>query len=183
VGALGGAVASIALLRSLPFEPVQVAAAGDTLVYRPSAWWAAVLALPAALMLVTGLAVVTLPHRLARLVGAGVLLAAVVAAVVAPTAPVGELVVAPDGFSHTAGFWWAPETQTVRFDSVSLMRVVPEPAPAGPPSFRLECRLRDGAVVVIPKSTVLEAGLPVVLRKADQAGVVVVPGAAAPEAD
>ena len=183
VGALGGAVASIALLRFLPFEPAHVVTAGDTVVYRPSAWWPALLALPGVLMLLISIAVVTVPHRLARLLGAAGLLGSIAIVITAPTSLVGELVITPEDFSHTTGFWWAPETRTIRFDSLVLMRVVPEAAQAGPPSFQLECHRRDGEVVVIPKSTVLEAGLPTVLANAAQRGVIVVSGTTASEVD
>ncbi len=173
LAAVCAVVALIAQMRFFPFEPVSVTAVGDSLIYRPSRWWFAVFVLPALLMLLMSIAIVTLPHIFARLVGAVVLLGSLSVAVVAPTALTGDLVVTPDGFSHTAGFWWAPETRTVPFDSVSMIRVVPEEAKDDPTSFLLECHGRDGEVVVIPKSTVLEAGLSALLRRAALRGVVI----------
>jgi hypothetical protein len=175
------ALATIALLRIRPFEPVRVIAAEGRTVYQPSAWWVVMIALPAAVMLLIGIALLTQPHRLGRMIGVVVLIAAAgSAAVIAPTVLVGELVVTPDGFSHTTGIWWAPETRTMEFDSVKRLRVVSQRTETGP-SFSLECHGRDGQVVVIPKSTVLEAGLSALLTNAAQRGVSVWPPVVGPE--
>lgn len=175
IGAVAMAVAFIGHVWFFDFEGVNVIVAGETVTYRPSRWWLAIFAVPAGSMVLMGIAVVTLPHALARLIGGVVLLSAVSVAATAPTVLIGELTVTPQGFTHTAGSWWDPETRTVRFDSLASMQVVSQRRDGQSPSFVLECRRRDGEIVRIPKSTVLKTGLPVILVRAAASSVIVLP--------
>lgn len=161
-----------AWLRSSGWRGIVVSAEGEALVYRPSAWWLAIFAGPAALMVLIGVAIVTVRHPLARLIGGVVLLASLASLIMIPaTIMAGSLVVTAEGFTHTAGFWWDPVTRAIRFDSLEALRVVPEPKGDGPPSFVLECRERDGEVVKIPSSDVLKAGLREIMIRAVRRGV------------
>ena len=173
MGGVGVCFVMLALLRFTRWQGVIVTSVGDAVSYRLSPWWLAWLAVPTTVIFLLGTAVITVRHILARVLGALVVLVAVVMIVaLAPMPWDGGLVLTPDGFTHTAGFWWRPKVQRVRFESLESMRVVSERDEDGRTSRRLECRGKDGAVVDIPMSTVLEVGLTRVLAYGARRGVV-----------
>lgn len=145
VGAvIGVAFATVVLLQVLDaagFRGVIVETQGQTVIYRPSPVWLPILALPLGLMAACAVAGLTQRDAGARFAGAVFLLLAVGTAVLSlPSATTGAMVVTPEGFTHTAGLWWSPETKEVRFADLASLTVRPESG--APRSFVLECRRR-----------------------------------------
>jgi len=171
----GASVGMIVLLQALDaagFRGVTVERSGQTVSYRPSPVWLAILAVPPALMGACAAAGLTRREAGPRFAGAVFLCFAILFTVAAiPGVFVGGLTVRPDGFTHVAGGWWAPETKAVRFEELDSIAVRPETDSDVPRSFVLECRRRDGTVVSIPSSTVLRVGLRRVVVNATAAGV------------
>lgn len=172
---IGASVGMVVLLQALDaagFRGVSVERDGQTVSYRPSPVWLAILAVPPTLMGVCAVAGLTRREASPRVMGAVFLTFAVLFTVAAiPGVFVGGLTVRPDGFTHVAGFWWAPETKEVRFKDLDSLAVRPEQGADIPRSFVLECRRRDGTVVSVSKSTVLRVGLRRVVANAAAAGV------------
>lgn len=168
---MGIVSALIGLLRGSGFRGVNTTTLGDTVIYRASPWWIAIILVPATAFLVIGVVVATMPGLLSRVLGGMAFLAGLIIIAISPTVLIGELVVTSEQFSHTVGFWWNPKTTTIRFDDVQSIQVIPVEQQRGPPTFNLECRRRDGDVVTIPKSTAIEAGLPVIFVNAARRGV------------
>jgi hypothetical protein len=159
-------------LRATTWRGVNTSSSGDTIVYHLSAWWLAILAVPMVLVLLIGVAMLTTRHIVARLIGVVVVIAAAGSFVaIAPTVFQDTLVVTRSGFTHTAGFWWKPDTRVVEFDSLESMRVVEDERRGELPTFNLEFHHRDGHVTSIPKSTLLEVGLVTIFDRAQQRGV------------
>jgi hypothetical protein len=170
-GALGCAFALILFLKLSGFEGVDVARRGEVWTYRLSWLWLPIVATPSALMAVCAVAGLTLPSAASKTIGGIFLFFAVMIAVLAiPGLRTAGLAVTRGGFSHVAGGWWAPERKTVRFADLTSIAVVP-PKDGNARLFVLECRRRDGVVVAIPNSTVLEGGLRNILTQAALAGV------------
>jgi hypothetical protein len=171
---------AIALLGCLKiFDPggnhlgVNVSRDGDTTIYRLEPWMALITVIPSGLLLALGIIISTIQNVFSRLIG---VMASVLAAylfVISFSPLKSELKVSSEGFSHTAGFWWNPQTSTVRFADLKSIEVRDGRKSRGTPSFVLECHDRDGSVTSIPKSTVLSAGLKVLVGRAMQQGILV----------
>lgn len=146
----GASVGMVVLLQALDaagFRGVSVDRNGQTASYRPSPVWLAILAVPPVLMGVCAVAGLTRREAGPRFMGGVFLVFAVLFTVAAiPGVFVGGLTVRPDGFTHVAGFWWAPEVKEVRFKDLESIAVRPEAGADAPRSFVLECRRRDGTV-------------------------------------
>jgi len=173
LGLIGVALATQSLLASSKWRGVVVSTSGETLTYRASAWLLAIFGVLIGVMLLLGLLLVTIRFFPARLLGVIVLLATLAVAFAIPaTLMSARLVVTPEGFDHTVGFWWKPERQTARFDSLVAIRVVPEPTSDGSPTFSLVCRGRDGESVKMPLSDNLKAALREIKIRALRRGVI-----------
>lgn len=172
---IGASVGMIFLLQALDaagFRGVSVERDGQTVSYRPSPVWLAILAVPPTLMGICAVAGLTRREAGPRTMGVVFLTFAVLFTVAAiPGVFVGGLTVRPDGFTHVAGFWWAPEAKEVRFKDLDSIAVRSEAGSDVPRSFVLECRRRDGTVLSVPGSTVLRVGLRRVVVNATAAGV------------
>lgn len=170
-GAIAVNVAFVFLLPVLDrfgFDGVRVERNGETLLFCLSPLWLVSLSIPVGFMVICAVAGLTLPSRESRFTGGIFLLFAVGIAIVAyPIVWTNELIVRTDGFSYTRGGWWALERQSVQF--ADLASIVVRRKSDG--ESVLKCRRRDGTIIAIPKSTVLQAGLPEILLRAAGAKV------------
>jgi hypothetical protein len=172
-GCVGAMFLLIAWLRTTDYTGVESTKEGERLVYRMSPWAMAPFAGPILVGLLLAFALVTLPSKLVRLLAAIPFLAAVAVLVALPTVLTARLVVSPEGFEHTAGFWWEPVTKTVRFAELDSITFKPIEREGQKPTFKLVCRAKNGDEFEIQKSTLLEAGLLNIFGKAMRAGVAV----------
>jgi hypothetical protein len=172
-GCIGAMFVLIAWLRTTDYNGVDVAQEGERLAYRMSPWAMAPFAGPILVGVLLTFALVTLPSMLVRVLAAIPFLAALAVVIALPTVLTARLVVSPEGFEHTAGFWWEPVTTSVRFANLESITFEPVEREGQKPSFKLICRAKNGDEVEIQKSTLLEAGLFNIFGKAMQAGVAV----------
>jgi hypothetical protein len=158
-GSIAVAIAALAIPLVTGFRGIEVSQRGESVIYRSSIWWMISFLVSGLAMFSMGIVIVTIPHVLSRLLGCVVLAGGLMVVAVAPTSLVHRLVVTSDGFEHTIGFWWQPQTTSVRFDELTSMTIVSYRDQDGLRQVRLECAHKDGRRITIPGSDVLRAGL------------------------
>ena len=158
-GSIAVAVAALGIPLVTGFRGIEVSEAGESVIYRSSIWWTVSFLVAGLAMFSTGIAIVTIPHILFRLLGCIGLACALMVVVTAPTSMAHSLVVTSDGFDHTIGFWWRPETTSVQFDELASMSIVSYRDQDNLPKVRVECEYKDGRGITIPGSDMLKAGL------------------------
>lgn len=152
------------------FEGVNVERRGEVWTYRCSPAWYSIVSVPSLMLLVWAAVAWTIPTRTTRIAaGLFLFLAAAIVGVAVPSVATCEMVLTPQGLSHTAGFPWAPDTRRVAFASLTDITVVTHADREG--HFLLVCHLKNGSVTSIPESTILAAGLRDVLKRATLAQV------------
>lgn len=158
-GSIAVAIAVAAIPLVAGFDGIEVFQAGETRIYRGSIGLVVVFLASGMAMLSMGIAIITVPHLLFRLLGFLGIAGALMIVVTAPTSLAQSLVITSEGFDHTIGFWWRPETTSVRFDEVASLAIVSYRDKDGLSTVRLECAYKDGRRTTIPGSDLLKAGL------------------------
>jgi hypothetical protein len=113
-------------------------------------------------------------QKVGRKLGFLLMIVSLVAAfLIGPSRFTDRVVIDDTHFETTYGFWMKPTHQSVRFDEILAMRLVEVSKTKGRVDRRLQCRRKDGELVVIPSGDLFHQAANEVLKWAQARGVAI----------